>query len=71
MTPAPLPYREELRMGEYTQSAWADQRIAAAYHQVEAIAETVDGTARGLLLEALSKMDLADEYVAKRIAEDQ
>jgi hypothetical protein len=54
-----------------TNNGWQDQRIAAAYFQLEAIQETFENgsTERGLVSEALSKLELADEYLEKRARE--
>lgn len=51
---------------------WADKEIRNLYGEAERLANTMpDGSTEGALLrEAMSKIELADEYVAKRLRED-
>lgn len=60
-------------MSEVMHQGWADTRIATLYHEAERIADTLaDGsTEKSLVLEAMSKLELADQYVEKRRREDQ
>jgi len=54
-------------------SGWTDASIAGAYHMLEAIQDRLPkgSTEAGLIGECLSKLDLADTYVEKRIRESQ
>ena len=53
-------------------SAWVEPKLAYIYALAEALAETMPNgsTEGGLIREAMSKLELADQYVEKRRREE-
>lgn len=53
----------------YTANDWASPELLALVEAAEAIALPEGSTERGLLREAIRKIELADTYVEKRLRE--